>query len=131
MASLRCALSMFSSTFVIGMMKLTSKWLITLTIRPRAMIRHVFSKSVSCMSMVLNSTRHPIFESFEGGGLKRSEFQLVDCKFSKWHVRSESSIYSSINSPSYAGTGSRVNNLATWSAILSSISVFSFRSYLC
>jgi hypothetical protein len=36
-----------------------------------------FSKSVSCTSMLLNSTRHPILE-FGGGGLNRTVCQFVD-----------------------------------------------------
>src|SRR5688500_3777069 len=39
-----------------------------------------FSKSVSCTSMLLNSTRHPMGE-LAGGGLKRRVCQLVDCMF--------------------------------------------------
>lgn len=46
-------------------------------------IKHVFSKSVSWISMVLNSTLHPMLESFDGGGLNLKEFQFVDYKFSK------------------------------------------------
>ena len=38
--------------------------------------------------MVRNSTRQPIFASFlpAGGGFQRTEFQFVDCRFSKWSV---------------------------------------------
>jgi hypothetical protein len=100
---------------------LTSKWLITLTISPNATIKHVFSKSVNWISIVLNSTLHPIDEFWEGGGLNHKEFQFVDYMFSKCATISLSSIYSSINSPSYAGTGSLANNLAIWFARRSSI----------
>lgn len=55
----------------------------TLSISPRTTMKAEFSKSVSYISIDLNSTLQPILLSIDGGGLNRIEFQFVDCKFSK------------------------------------------------
>lgn len=78
-----CALFMLISTSEIGRIKSRSKVLMTFAIIPTAMARAEFSKSVRAMSIGRNSTRQPISVSSVGGFLKRREFQLVDCKFSK------------------------------------------------
>jgi len=46
----------------------------------RKVVKAAFSKSVSCTSIGLNSTRQPILV-FGGGGLKRIVCQLVDWMF--------------------------------------------------
>jgi hypothetical protein len=70
--------------------------------------------------MLLNSTLQPILEVEEGGGLKRSEFQLVDCKFSKWLVVSSFENSDSSCSLEKVGIGSLENRDAMWKANLSS-----------
>ena len=69
---------MFSSMREIGMKKSKSKLFTILTIIPKSTIKAAFSKSVNYISIVLNSTLHPILESLEGGGLNLIEFQFVD-----------------------------------------------------
>src|ERR1700733_2175924 len=81
------------------------------------------------MSIVLNSTLQPILESFEGGGLNLMEFQLVDCRFSKWDIVSSSLMLSS-SSLLYVGIGSRVKREAIWNANLSS-NPLSLSIYIC
>lgn len=49
-----------------------------------------FSSGVNYISIVLNSTLHPILELYEGGGLNLTEFQLVDYIASKCAVVSSS-----------------------------------------
>ena len=83
-----------SSTLLIGKMKSSENSFIMFTVRPTNTVRAAFSKSVSWMSIGLNSTRHPIsVVSSVGGGLNLSEFQFVDCKFSKWEFPSMGGIF--------------------------------------
>ena len=74
---------MFSSTSDTGRIKSVSKVFTTFAIMPTAMVKAEFSKSVNWISIGLNSTRHPILESWVGGFLNLNEFQFVDCRFSK------------------------------------------------
>ena len=81
---------MLASTLLIGMMKSSENSFIILAIIPTNTVRAAFSKSVSWISIGRNSTRHPISESHEGGGLNLIVFQLVDWMFSKWETSVES-----------------------------------------
>ena len=73
---------MFSWTLDIGTYIFKSKDTRTLNTRTQKTVNAAFSKSVNWTSIVLSSTLHPMFES-AGGGFHRTEFQFVDCKFSK------------------------------------------------
>ena len=74
---------MLKSTLLIGRTKSRENSFMMFTIMPTKTVKAAFSKSVSCISNGLNSTLQPISESVEGGLLNRSEFQFVDCRFSK------------------------------------------------
>ena len=87
LASLRCAQSMFSSIFEIGIDVFISYFeLINDTKLNSSVTKAAFSKSVSYISSDLNSTHQPIVESKDGGGLNLIEFQLVDWNYSKCSV---------------------------------------------
>ena len=73
---------MFSCTFDMGTYIFKSKDNSTLNTKTQKTVKAAFSKSVSWTSIVLSSTRQPMFES-AGGGFHLTEFQFVDCRFSK------------------------------------------------
>mmetsp|Transcript_12407 Transcript_12407/g.29204 ORF Transcript_12407/g.29204 Transcript_12407/m.29204 type:complete len:210 (+) Transcript_12407:407-1036(+) len=96
-ASRPADLRMFSSTLEMGMRKSRPSFATTSVRRTMKAVKAAFSKSVSCSSIVLNSTRQPMCPGAEGdfspscggGGFQRKDCQLVDWRFSQWSMASE------------------------------------------
>merc|ERR550514_708006 len=83
-ASIRCAMSMFWSSFEIGMYRFNSNAAITREMRTMKLTNAAFSKSVICTSIDRNSTRQPMCSSlvasfwlaFGGGGFHLTDWRV-------------------------------------------------------
>jgi hypothetical protein len=88
---------------------------------PTKTVSAAFSKSVSWMSIGLNSTRQPISVSSVGGFLNLREFQFVDYRFSKCELPSTGGhfVHQPVETPSLS-TGDALLVLSVDSDLLSS-----------